>query len=226
MRDLGVVEDEKGEPVGQDRFPHDRVVFFSDAVFAIAITLLAIELRLPDEELIERVGAQAANSETVSLFISYFISFLVTGLFWAGHMQTWKYVRHVNGKLVWSTLLQLMFVALMPFATREYSASFSGDNSARFAFYAFVLTAISFFSLLTRRIVVRQENLRERLGEAQVRWLLWRGVVPLVLFALSIPLAFVLPVWSAGLVFFMIFPLSAIAKRAIGRAKPETDVGE
>lgn len=196
----------------QELFPHDRVVFFSDAVFAIAITLLAVELRLPGKELIERVGEQAAYQETVSLFISYFISFTVTGLFWSTHMQVWKHVRRVNARLVWCTLLQLMFVALMPFATREYSIAFSGEAPGRAAFYAFVLTMISLFSLLTRRIVIRQENLVETLGRVQVRWMVWRGLVPLGLFALAIPLAFVLRTWTAGFIFFLIFPVSRIAR--------------
>lgn len=214
MQDLGVVEESMGAP-GKDVFPHDRVVFFSDAVFAIAITLLAIELRLPDAGDVARLGEAAAYGHTTSLFIAYFVSFLVTGLFWAGHMQTWRHVRHVDGKLVWATLLQLMFVALMPFATREYSESFSGHSPGRFAFYAFVLSAISLFALLTRRIVVRRERLHERIGAAEVRWLLWRGAVPLVVFGLAIPLAYALPVWSAGLLFLVIFPVSAIARRRI-----------
>jgi uncharacterized membrane protein len=61
----------------RDVFPHDRVVFFSDAVFAIAITLLAIELRLPTQEMVEHVGAEAASREVVSLFIAYIVSFLL-----------------------------------------------------------------------------------------------------------------------------------------------------
>ena len=149
-----------------DVFPHDRVVFFSDAVFAIAITLLAIELRLPGRELIERVGEPAAYQETVPLFISYFISFAVTGVFWSAHMQTWKHVRRVNARLVWCTLLQLMFVALMPFATREYSEAFSAHAPGRSAFYAFVLSMIALFSLLTRHVVIRQrQTLEELIGQ-------------------------------------------------------------
>lgn len=198
---------------GADIFPHDRVVFFCDAVFAIAMTLLAIELKLPGH------GASdaAAAAEIQGTFISYFISFMVTGVFWTSHMLTWKYVTRVNGKVVWLTLMQLMFVALMPFATREYSLSFIGGDVGRCVLYACVLTAISFFSLRTRLLVVKQEGLRANLPGRDVRWFIWRGLAPLIVFALTIPLAFVLPTWSIAMVFAAIFPLLAIMRRRIFR---------
>ncbi len=216
MKDLGVVKEEHEADL-KDRFPHDRVVFFSDAVFAIAITLLAIELKLPDHEMVEHLGAAAAAGEVTSHFIAYFISFLVTGLFWVGHMQTWRHVRRVSGGLVWSTLLQLMFVALMPLATREYSVYFSSQSPGRLAFYAFVLAGISLFAVVTRQMVIRQENLHERIGTVATRWLFWRGMIPLILFALAIPAASFIPVWAGGLMFVMIFPCLAIAKRWVQR---------
>lgn len=206
-----VVED--GARSLRDLFPHDRVVFFCDAVFAITITLLAIELKLPGH-----AGAGHGEGDTSAAFVSYFISFVVTGVFWLGHMQTWRHVRQVNAGLVWASLLQLMFVALMPLATREYSAYFSGNSPERFAFYALVLAGISLFALVSRWLVIRQENLRERIGVVATRWLLWRGLVPLVVFVLAIPLAFVLPVWCGGVIFFMVFPCLALARRLIQRA--------
>ena len=196
-----------------DIFPHDRVVFFCDAVFAIAITLLAIEMKLPGND----ASDAAAAMEIQGTFISYFVSFMVTGVFWASHMLTWKYVTRVNSKVVWSTLFQLMFVALMPFATREYSLAFTGHFPGRSALYAATLTAISFFSLRTRLLVVKQEDLREKIGVQGVRWFLWRGGVPLIVFASMIPLAFVLPTWSIGFLFAAIFPLLAIVRRRIFR---------
>ena len=216
MKDLGVVREEHEADL-KDRFPHDRVVFFSDAVFAIAITLLAIELKLPDHEMIQRLGAAVASREATSHFFAYFISFLVTGLFWIGHMQTWRHVRQVNGALVWMTLLQLMFVALMPLATSEYSASFSAQSPGRLAFYAFVLAAISLFALITRMMVIRRERLHERIGELATRWLFWRGVVPLVLFSLAIPAAYVIPVGRGGLLFALVFPCLVATRRWVRR---------
>ncbi len=206
-----------------DVFPHDRVVFFSDAVFAIAITLLAIELKPPSEEVIARVGAGQGWGELVPLFIAFFISFMVVGQFWLGHMQTWKYVTRVTGKLVWCSIFQLMFVALMPFATVLYSEAFRAHGPGRFAFYSLVLTGISFFAWLMRKIVVRQEGLVEKLGPVEVRWMQVRGLISLMVFAVSIPLAFVLPTWMGGIIFALIFPLIALAKRFFLRAPALAD---
>lgn len=207
MREPARVEQAAEEPVREDRFPHERVVNFCDAVFAIVITLLAIELRLPGAELVERVGADAAWGETLSLLLAYVISFFVTALFWVGHMLTWKHVRRVNGRLVWLALLQLFFVVLMPFATRQVSEHFVA--------YASVLTGISLFSWLVRLTVARQEGLRERIGAAQTRLLLVRGLIPLLVFSSAIPLGLFVPGKWAVLVFALIFPLSMIARRRI-----------
>ena len=202
----------------RDVFPHDRVVFFSDAVFAIAITLLAIELKPPSGEAVAQGGVGQGWEELVPLFIAFFISFLVVGQFWLGHMQTWKHVTRVTGKLVWCSIFQLMFVALMPFATVLYSEAFRGHGPGRFAFYSLVLTGISFFAWLMRKIVVRQEGLTEKLGAAEARWMQVRGLISLLVFSASVPLAFVLPTWMGGIIFALIFPLIALAKRFFHRA--------
>ncbi|PNS09801.1 TMEM175 family protein [Solilutibacter silvestris] len=196
---------------GTDLFPHERVVFFSDAVFAIAITLLAIELKLPGHDTTDA----AAAVEITATFIAYFVSFMVTGVFWTSHMLTWKHVTRVNGGMVWLTLMQLMFVALMPFATREYSLAIVANDPWRSAMYAAVLMMISFFSLRTRLKVVRQEDLRDKIGFIETRWFIARGVIPLCIFAVMVPLAFVVPPKWIALVFFLIFPLLKIVRRRI-----------
>lgn len=194
-------------------FPHDRVVFFSDAVFAIAITLLAIELKAPSEALVEQIGASDAWSRQIPLFIAFVISFLVSALFWAGHMQAWKMVERVTPGLLWLNIGQLMFVALMPFATALYSESFIADHAGPFAGYSAVLTGVSLFSFLIRRAMVRHHGVAEKLGPAQTRWFLVRAAVPLVVFAACIPLAFVLPSWMGGMLFILIFALTPLARR-------------
>lgn len=210
-----------------DVFPHDRVVFFSDAVFAIAITLLAIELKPPTEASIEQFGSSVAWAHQVPLFIAFVISFLVSALFWASHMQTWKMIERVTPGLLWLNIGQLMFVALMPFATVLYSESFMSDHIAPFVGYNLVLTGISLFAFLTRRAMVRSHGVAEKLGPAGTRWFLVRPAVAMVVFAACIPLAFIVPTWMGGVLFLLIFILIpfarrwALAERKADRPDPE-----
>ena len=209
--------------ISPDVFPHDRVVFFSDAVFAIAITLLAIELKPPAEALIAQFGATGAWMHQIPLFVAFVISFMVTALFWAGHMQAWKMVERVTPGLLWLNIGQLMFVALMPFATALYSESFMSDHVAPLVGYCLVLTGISLFSFLTRRAMVRSHGVAQKLGPVGTRWFLARTLVPLIVFAACIPLAFILPSWMGGMLFFLIFVITPFARRwALRERKGDT----
>ena len=87
----------------------DRLVFFSDAVIAIIITLMVLEVRLPrcpqhasQEQVLEALVAPVAK------YLAVVLSFLVIGLFWTLHHRRFNWVRHVDGQLVWINLLFLL----------------------------------------------------------------------------------------------------------------------
>jgi uncharacterized membrane protein len=106
----------------------DRLVFFSDAVFAIAITLLIIEIEIPDLQ----PGISIAESwaEFASLkwsFFAFALSFLVIGRFWMGHHERFRSLKHYDPRLMWPNMLYLMAIAFMPFAT-----AFLGRNIGHF----------------------------------------------------------------------------------------------
>lgn len=89
----------------------------SDGVFAIAMTLLVLELKVPDlpksvdtSELLHKIG------EETPVFFSFLVSFLYCGLLWVMHHLALHFVRHLQVALVWINLLFLMAVALMPFS--------------------------------------------------------------------------------------------------------------
>ena len=97
----------------------ERLIFFSDAVFAIVMTLLILDIRAPDD-----VPSNRAPTEVPILvwalwpkFLSYMLSFLVIGTYWIAHHQTFRYVRSYDRTLLWLNLLFLLSISFIPFPT-------------------------------------------------------------------------------------------------------------
>jgi uncharacterized membrane protein len=192
------------------KFPHDRVVYFSDAVFAIAITLLVIEIKVPTHDQIHEFGLGGALYKLLPLFIGYFVSFLVTALFWKAHMQLATHIKTFDTKLVWLNIWLLLFVALMPFSTALYSENF-GYNEA-FAFYHFNLAGISLMSFWMQAYTIRKEDLENAIGKEQVRWLKIRSLLVPIIFLLCIPIALLTPM-VGRFAFVLIFVIQLAGDR-------------
>lgn len=106
----------------------DRLVFFSDAVFAIAITLLVLEIKVP------HLPSAASNADywqalidLIPSLFAFVLSFLVIGRFWMGHHERYAALDHFDARLLWPNTLYLMAIAFMPFAT-----AFLGANLGHF----------------------------------------------------------------------------------------------
>jgi len=101
----------------------ERIVFFSDAVFAIAITLLIIEIKVPDLK-----GLSVSEHSFLEAFLlllpklfGFVLSFFIIGLYWSLHHLIFGYVINYNGKLIWLNLFFLFSIVLMPFSSAVYS---------------------------------------------------------------------------------------------------------
>ncbi len=101
-----------------DHLGLERLLFFSDAIFAIAVTLLVLEIRLPDAD---RPLNNIQLSETLlgmwHDYLAYLISFLVIGTFWMAHHRKYRYIKNYDNTLLILNLLFLMVVAFMPFSS-------------------------------------------------------------------------------------------------------------
>src|SRR3981081_3494565 len=127
----------------------ERLTFFSDAVIAIALTLLALNLTLP---------SGATNGEMLRSFLAnrdeylaFVISFMVIAAHWRGHHLIFRYVTHLDGHLVGFTIAWLFAQVIVPFATRLLTAN--GPFQFRFGFYSVVeVLAFAFFILMVHEI--------------------------------------------------------------------------
>src|SRR5690349_2940805 len=119
----------------------ERIVFFSDAVFAIAITLLALEIRLPDDLLTRVVGDFGALwAALLPKIVSYVTSFLVVGVYWAAHHRFFHYIRNFDHTLMWLNLVFLMGIAFLPVPSGLLGEH--GDKPAPVVLYAGTMVLI------------------------------------------------------------------------------------
>jgi uncharacterized membrane protein len=187
-------------------FDYDRTVALSDALFAIALTLLVLNLTVPA---LIRPGAAsfwhalAANSGEL---LSYVVSFAVIGLFWTRHHAFFRGIRRVDGRLLGLNLLYLGIVAFLPFPTRILGVY--GDRPEAVAVYAVTISLVSLVAI-AMRLHARRAGLLET-GAAPDP--IWHLVSVPVVFLLSIPLAF-LSTTAAELSWLSIAALERLSPR-------------
>jgi uncharacterized membrane protein len=158
--------------------PTSRLEAFSDGVFAIAITLLILEIRVP---------AHSANLSHALLhewpsYFAYAVSFLTIGIMWVNHHQLFKFVRGTDRKLLFVNLGLLMLVAFLPFPTAVVAEFIEKSSQARAAVVLYgttlTLTAI-FWQLLWYWAIDRPHIVgpsADRAGIAAISRSFWFGV--------------------------------------------------
>ena len=152
----------------------ERLLFFSDAVFAIAITLLIIEIRLPplpehptDEHVLE-----AIRTVLPSVF-AYGLSFATIGLYWLAHWRRYRYVTGADKRLVALNLVLLGLIAFIPFPTAVIGEH--GDTAAAVIFYVITLSAAWLVGPLTWLYAWRAGLVRPGVTARYARFAALRG---------------------------------------------------
>jgi uncharacterized membrane protein len=187
---------------------YDRVLFFSDAIFAIAITLLVLEIRVPGP----RDPAKEIHAALPNI-LSFGISFVVIGVFWMGHHSISRYIGAFNRRLMALNLLFLGIIAFLPFPTGLLRESGSGAYPwAATVFYAGCIAAAGLAELAIWLYAGGQDLLVRGTPPALRRSVTLRLLVAPVVFLLSIPIAF----YSANLATYF-WLLIAVANGLLGR---------
>jgi uncharacterized membrane protein len=197
------------------RLEYDRVLFFSDAIFAIAITLLVLEIRVP---------GYAGNpaQEIVHArenILSFAISFVVIGVFWMGHHSISRYIGAFDRRLIFLNLLFLGFIAFLPFPTGLLFEHTTGPSPwAPTVFYAGCMAGAGLAELSIWLYAGSQGLLTGAASPVLRRSVTLRLLVVPLVFLLSIPVAF----YSSDLATYF-WALIAVANWLLNRLAPRIE---
>jgi TMEM175 potassium channel family protein len=158
----------------------NRLEAFSDGVLAIIITIMVLELKVPEETSLH------ALIPTLPIFLSYLFSFIYLGIYWNNHHHLFQITEKVNGKILWANLHLLFWLSLIPFTT-----SWIGENytsAVPVALYGFdlLMSAVAYFILQGAIINFHDDDfiLKKAVGKDA------KGKISLLLYAVGLILSF------------------------------------
>jgi uncharacterized membrane protein len=163
-----------------------RLEAFSDGVFAVIITIMVLEMKVP------RGSDLHALQSVWPVFLSYVLSYVYIGIYWNNHHHLLHASERVTGGILWANLILLFCLSVVPFTT-----AWMGENNYAplpVAVYGiFLLLAGIAYFILTKRLIAhhgKNSILARSIGHD------WKGTASLLVYAIAIPLAFLRP-WLA-----------------------------
>lgn len=157
-----------------------RMEAFSDAVIAVIITIMVLEMKAPHDSTI------LSLKPLISVFVSYVLSFVFIGLYWNNHHHLLQAVQHVNGRILWANLHLLFWLSLVPFLT-----SWMGENNFStwpVALYGVDLLGAAIAYHLLTHALISFHGKNSSLAMAHGRGT--KEMLSIILYAVAIPLAF------------------------------------
>ncbi len=189
----------------------NRLEAFSDGVLAIIITIMVLDLKVPDG------SDPAVLKPLVPVFLTYVLSFIYIGIYWNNHHHLLKAAHRVTGAMMWANLHLLFWLSLFPFVT-----GWMGENhftTAPTAVYGAVLLLAAIAYKILQSVIVAAQGRDSKLAKSLGHDL--KGRLSPVLYAAAIALAFVRPWISCGLYAFVAL-MWLVPDRRIERVVDET----
>lgn len=146
---------EQHDPDRKD-FQIDRIILFSDAVFAIAITLLIIEIKAPEVHSADAMEQLQQLAYLIPKFVGFIISFFVIAIYWRSHHRIFGFVNNYSERLIWLNILFLFTIVLMPFSSAYLSDNFLAVVPFTFYNVNVILTGIANYALM--RYIFNKKN--------------------------------------------------------------------
>jgi uncharacterized membrane protein len=168
-----------------------RLEAFSDGVLAIIITIMVLEMKVPEGSSFEDL------KPTLPIFLSYVLSFIYLGIYWNNHHHLLHAVNQVNGKILWANLNLLFWLSLFPFVTGWMGENYFETNPTAMYGVVLFMAALAFKTLVY--FVIKNEGKQSNVGKVYSNDK--RLNISLFLYLIGIAIAFFLPI--IGLVVYL-----------------------
>lgn len=186
-------EEQKIEGEVESLIDENRVINFSDAVFAFAATLLVLKIDLP--QLSGNVVGSQVISSLISLWPQYLanlISFLVIGYYWIHHHAIFGLLKRFNSTIVWINLFFLICVSFIPFPVDLYGDFPNVPEVV--VFYSFSLAVVGYtLAIVWLYACYKNRFIDKSMSKRRVHYYTFRIFVAPVVFTLAIPLVYIHP---------------------------------
>ena len=171
----------------------NRLEAFSDGVFAVIITIMVLEMKVPAQTTFAALRAALPG------FLSYVLSFVYIGIYWNNHHHLLHAAKSINGGILWANLHLLFWLSLAPFATAWLGQNFRAPEPV--ALYGVILLMAGVAYYILTRALIRHEGQDSALARFIGRDR--KGVISVVVYAVAIPLAFSRP-WIADSLYVLV----------------------
>ncbi|AWM12484.1 hypothetical protein DI487_00380 [Flavobacterium sediminis] len=183
-----------------------RLEAFSDGVLAIIITIMVLEMKVPE-------GADfTALKPIIPKFISYILSFIYIGIYWNNHHHLFHVIQKVNGKLLWANLFLLFCLSLIPFSTGWMGENHFDKNPVALYGVNLFLCALAFILLEKSSIHYEGENSKLKIALKNYN----KESLSLLLYFAGVILSYFIPIMSmllyAGVALLWLIPDTRIEK--------------
>ncbi|MGI8580659.1 MAG: TMEM175 family protein [Chitinophagaceae bacterium] len=176
-------------------FQLERMILFSDAVFAIAITLLVIEIKVPEiaRELVTEHRLAQSLAHMIPKFVGFIISFMIIWLYWTVHHRMFGFVVNYNQRLLWLNLIFLLAVVLMPFSTAFWSEYISLLLNSPMIMYVSNICFLGFMNFFLWRYISNPKNkLTAGLSKPVAAYFSFRAImIPIIFLVMALVYFFI-----------------------------------
>lgn len=165
-----------------------RLEAFSDGVMAIIITIMVLELKVPEG------SSWMSLKPLFPKFLAYIFSFIYVGIYWNNHHHMFQAVKKVNGSILWANLHLLFWLSLMPIATEWIGATHFAENPVAAYGICLIMSAVAY--TIMEHLIVKCEGENSRLKEAIHSK--FKEYISIIFYVLGIAVSFFYPYIAIG----------------------------